>query len=259
MSILHKLLQPLPMTRRLRGMQGEAATALDLTLAGLLGHDGRLLRNLYVPCGNGRTTEIDLLYITRKGLFVIEKKNYAGWIFGSEDSQNWTVSLYAGRDFLGRSKTETHQFYNPIRQNQTHIGCLTRWLGRSVPMFSLVIFSSRCQLKNVPRSTRSVILCREPQLQWKLLRVWHRNPDVLTPDEVKELYDRLQPLTHADAIQRFRHVQAVKSARKQAQSPTVCPRCGGELVVRTARSGPTAGQQFYGCSNFPRCRYTRNL
>lgn len=32
-----------------------------------------------------------------------------------------------------------------------------------------------------------------------------------------------------------------------------CPRCGGELVKRSGRYGP-----FYGCSNYPRCRYTRD-
>lgn len=32
-----------------------------------------------------------------------------------------------------------------------------------------------------------------------------------------------------------------------------CPRCGGELLKRNGRFGP-----FYGCSNYPECRYTRN-
>lgn len=32
-----------------------------------------------------------------------------------------------------------------------------------------------------------------------------------------------------------------------------CPRCGGGLVKRNGRFGA-----FYGCSNFPDCRYTRN-
>ena len=39
----------------------------------------------------------------------------------------------------------------------------------------------------------------------------------------------------------------------------VCPRCGGQLVLRTAKKGDNAGNQFYGCSSFPKCRYIRNL
>lgn len=39
----------------------------------------------------------------------------------------------------------------------------------------------------------------------------------------------------------------------------VCPSCGGELVLRTAKKGPNVGSQFYGCSNYPNCKYTRNI
>ena len=41
-----------------------------------------LLTNLYIPKEDGSTTEIDLLMITKSGLFVVESKNYSGWIFG---------------------------------------------------------------------------------------------------------------------------------------------------------------------------------
>ena len=33
-----------------------------------------------------------------------------------------------------------------------------------------------------------------------------------------------------------------------------CPRCGAEMVRRTARRGPNQGQQFWGCLRFPKCR-----
>jgi restriction system protein len=39
----------------------------------------------------------------------------------------------------------------------------------------------------------------------------------------------------------------------------VCPNCGGELVLRTAKKGSNAGNQFYGCSNYPNCKYTRSI
>ena len=39
----------------------------------------------------------------------------------------------------------------------------------------------------------------------------------------------------------------------------ICPVCGGELVLRTARRGANTGKQFYGCSSFTRCRYILNI
>lgn len=38
-----------------------------------------------------------------------------------------------------------------------------------------------------------------------------------------------------------------------------CPRCGSEMVVRTAQKGPQAGNKFLGCTRYPKCRGTRNL
>lgn len=40
------------------------------------------------------------------------------------------------------------------------------------------------------------------------------------------------------------------------ENDKVCPKCSGELVERTAKRGPNAGNTFLGCSNFPKCRYT---
>lgn len=39
----------------------------------------------------------------------------------------------------------------------------------------------------------------------------------------------------------------------------ICARCGAELVLRIAKKGEHAGEQFYGCSRFPKCRYKENI
>jgi predicted RNA-binding Zn-ribbon protein involved in translation (DUF1610 family) len=38
-----------------------------------------------------------------------------------------------------------------------------------------------------------------------------------------------------------------------SESPR-CPKCGGEMILRTAKKGANAGGQFWGCSNYPQCR-----
>jgi restriction system protein len=40
-------------------------------------------------------------------------------------------------------------------------------------------------------------------------------------------------------------------------SSPLCPQCGGAMAMRTARRGSGAGQQFWGCQSYPRCRGTR--
>ena len=36
-----------------------------------------------------------------------------------------------------------------------------------------------------------------------------------------------------------------------------CPKCGSELLLRVAKKGPKTGNEFYGCSSFPKCRHTQ--
>ena len=53
----------------------------------------RFLFNLYIPEGENGTTEIEMLMLSAKGLFVFESKNYSGWIFGSERQPKWYQTL----------------------------------------------------------------------------------------------------------------------------------------------------------------------
>ena len=37
----------------------------------------------------------------------------------------------------------------------------------------------------------------------------------------------------------------------------ICPKCNIQMVKRTAKRGDNAGQSFWGCSSFPKCRVTK--
>ena len=43
-----------------------------------------------------------------------------------------------------------------------------------------------------------------------------------------------------------------------APGPT-CQSCGADMVRRTAKKGPNAGQAFWGCSTYPACRGIRPI
>lgn len=64
-----------------KGRHGEKLTERKLNIVKLFGRNGKVLRNVYVPKSSGKTTEIDVIFITQKGIFVIESKNFFGWIF----------------------------------------------------------------------------------------------------------------------------------------------------------------------------------
>lgn len=39
----------------------------------------------------------------------------------------------------------------------------------------------------------------------------------------------------------------------------ICPLCGSKTIIRTVKNGERAGTQFIGCTNYPKCKYTRNM
>lgn len=46
-----------------------------------------------------------------------------------------------------------------------------------------------------------------------------------------------------------------EAARKNAEpEPPICPACGRPMVLRTAKSGPSIGEKFWGCSGYPICK-----
>lgn len=118
--------------------------------------------------------------------------------------------------------------------------------------------------------------------------IWDRKPDVISGEEVIELFKKLNLLTNVSDQTKKAHVEDIDKKYKNTETPPdtyqemikkimsayctdsendgvpgsedlICPRCGEKLILRTAKKGPNAGSQFYGCSAFPKCRYIRNI
>ncbi|MDX2451593.1 DUF2726 domain-containing protein [Desulfosarcina sp.] len=63
-----------------------------------------------------------------------------------------------------------------------------------------------------------------------------------------------------EAIQEPRQKQ-IAEAKENSSAETiapVCPKCGAELIERVATKGQYAGQKFWGCSSFPKCKFAKN-
>ena len=59
-----------------------------------------------------------------------------------------------------------------------------------------------------------------------------------------------------ELIDRFKLMEYVRMSGIEVPKTetTVCPKCGGGLVVRTGKYG-----KFMGCSNYPKCDYTKKI
>ncbi len=112
----------------LKGFLGEFL--VKLLLHSKLSDTSHILHDVTLPAGEG-TTQIDHIVVSPNGVFVIETKNFKGWIFGGEKQRTWVQKIYKNN----------YRFQNPIHQNYKHIRVLADLLSLPVDDFlSVVVF-----------------------------------------------------------------------------------------------------------------------
>jgi restriction system protein len=79
---------------------------------------------------------------------------------------------------------------------------------------------------------------------------------VLTPAGVAQIEHQLKALKTGLTLG---PLDSVKSLKERRESVRTCPKCGGALIKRVAKRGAMAGNVFYGCANYPKCRHTKNI
>lgn len=99
-----------------QGEEGENQVAYILSK---LPKDYYVINNVIIPSKNG-TSQIDHVVVSPFGIFVIETKNYKGWIFGYENNKKWKETF---------KTTEGSYFWNPIKQNWGHVYALSEYLN----------------------------------------------------------------------------------------------------------------------------------
>lgn len=220
-----------------------------MTVAKKIALDGdvyRDLNNVTIPKSNG-TTQIDHIIVSRYGIFVIVTKNMEGWIFGDEKQPQWTQSLY-GKKF---------RFQNPLHQNYRHTKALEEFLGLPASHFhSAVCFvGETCKLKTaLPANVINVGPFGYIKAKTEVLM-----PDDQVAAIVEAIKTGMRPKNFLGLSTRETNHEHLASLQERHSSTTTCPKCGGDLVLRTIKNGEKAGQQFYGCGKYPACRYMRPL
>lgn len=220
----------------LKGWFGEKQTQLGMWLK--LGDEYKRFHDVIIPTQNG-STQIDHLLISRFGIFVIETKNINGWIFGNEKSKQWTQSLYGKK----------YKFQNPLHQNYRHTKALATYLNTDHENIHSVVFfiGDNSELKtDLPKNVMTHGLSA-------YIKSFQQN--VYSASELNAFEQQIIKLQEL-GISTKEHVVNLKA---RYSNDSICPKCGGELKRREAKRGRAAGSYFLGCSNFPQCRYTKNI
>lgn len=222
----------------IKGWFGEKVVALCLNT---LSEEYTVLNDIILHTETG-TTQIDHIVVSPYGLFVIETKNYKGWIFGGEKSTQWTQNIY------GKKKA----FMNPLKQNYAHVKAIEARLSQfpSLPIIPIIAFSPECDLK--VKTESHVVYFREvPAVIGRYTKIVLRSSDVDT------VINLLQGANICSSTVKKEHVASVvakKTSFDNIVAGSTCPHCSGKIVLRNGKRG-----RFLGCSNYPKCRFTKAM
>ena len=199
-----------------------------------------LLKNVTLPTEDG-TTQIDHIVVSQYGIFVVETKNMKGWIFGGEHQKTWTQKIYK----------HSSKFQNPLHQNYKHTRTIESLLNiDESKIFSIVTFVGESAFKtkmpeNVTHGGKFISFIKS------------KRDKTLSENEVQKIVSMIEngQLSKTRKTNK-EHVQHIKQIVKAKENKSSCPKCGSELVLRVAKQGKNKGNEFYGCSNYPKCRHT---
>ena len=161
--------------------------------------ENQILRNVYIPTADGKTSEIDLLVVSKKGILVFECKNYAGNIYGDAKHTKWI-------QYLGKKKS---YFYNPFMQNRTHVKHLKKYLEKygDIPMVPMVTTITRGNWKVKNCSSEDYLLGYNSHLK----NIYADMSDSeLMAQHFKAIMAKLQPLSRPDESVRQEHIGQTK-------------------------------------------------
>jgi ssDNA-binding Zn-finger/Zn-ribbon topoisomerase 1 len=216
----------------MKGWFGEAAVKLIAKLR-LPRKTYHPIHNVTLPTAEGGTTQIDHIFVSRYGIFVVETKHMKGWIYGCENEPQWTQKFHR----------KSFRFQNPLRQNYKHIKALEAVPGVSPEtLHSVIAFTGKGTLKSkIPANVTSG--------NGYIRYIKSFQTPILSQAQVQAVIAQIEANRLAPSRKTHRqHVAQLKSQRK-------CPRCGSEMILRIAKRG----SKFWGCSAFPKCRMTQDI
>ncbi|WP_295038576.1 nuclease-related domain-containing protein [uncultured Fibrobacter sp.] len=175
--------------RKTIGTRGEKYTAKRIKAIS----NGVIFRDIYVNGSHG-VQQIDIIAVTEKGIFVVEKKTYTGLIVGGTYDRQWNVYYY------GR---QVHLMKNPHHQNYGHIQALRERFPELSNLFiDLVIFGNNAVLgDNIPPMT-----IYDNDFDY----VYASFPSILNDDEIESISYKIAALDNRKAQLKETHKEKIR-------------------------------------------------
>ena len=220
---------------------------------------------------DGDVAQIDHLIIGRlMDIYVIDSKNFT-----------YGVSISEEGDFCYFYNNNPVSIPSPILQNERHIRLLDRFLSDNDLLPKRLGITLKPKYKNIvlisPESRltkpkRGLYDCTPVMKVDQFIERFDKDlkeddilndvinvSKVISRDSLKLFAEKIvlhhKPIT-IDYVAKFglKDNEQIEEGAAEYQSSPACPVCKSDMVLREAKKGKNAGNKFWGCTQFPKCR-----
>jgi ribosomal protein S27AE len=221
-------------TPEAKGRRGEKI--VSFMISSLPEDEYKVLNDIMLKSSHG-TTQIDHIVVSLYGIFIIETKNYKGFITGNEFSDEWTKNMYGKK----------YNFRNPLKQNYAHLKSLEEFLNlQSDKFIPIVVFSDNTDINvNTNKTVIYMSQLKSTILNYKDVK--------LNKNELEVIINKITSGNIISKQIRYEHEYDIRYKIKENKTKIenqICPHCGGNLINRKGKYG-----YFLGCSNYPKCKF----
>jgi len=239
-------------TPEYKGKKGERRVR---GLLAQLPEDYTIMNDVVLKTASG-TTQIDHVVVSKYGIFAIETKNYRGEIYGDDYREQWTQIIvtkvtYRSKWWKTYSYVTKNLFYNPVKQSLSHVNAIKKAIKdySNINVVPIVVFVGDAVLSKV--TTLHHVIHENLLLE----TIKNHKVPYISDSEVARLVSCLAQKNIRRFVDDRTHINNVYAAERNYNNKIasgVCPQCGGTLIKRKGKYG-----DFYGCSNYPNCMYTK--
>lgn len=179
--------------KQIVGRAGEYWTKKELKK---LGKGYLIINDLMIRTEDKKTHQIDHVVISKFGIFVIETKQYDGYITGNDYDKKWCMKAWKNRLYIN----------NPVHQNYGHIKALQEVLKLNEKKFISII----CMSGNAKLKIKSNKVVKVNDVINKI-----KSYQNILIDNCEEIYDELRNINITDRKQRNQHNREVKSTKRK--------------------------------------------
>lgn len=241
------------------GLQGEKEIAFELKNANI----GMYVLHDITLTFEDLKAQIDYVIVTKGSVYLIECKNLIGNITVDNKGQ-------FSREFVVNGRKIKEGIYSPYTQAQRHKEIIKkRWLSKTNKLLAsmrekyfdnywykpLVVLSNSKSILNTkyaPREIKNNTIRVDQLIDYIKNDIANYDRDLYsnkkTMEEIAQSFLEANVSEYVSIADRYKN----EVGKEEVVDDDICPSCGGKLVKREGKYG-----EFFGCSNYPKCRFTK--